>query len=172
MNDAKSFFSSLLDMSFSDFFTPKIIKVLFILAIIGSAIWALALLVAGIASGSAGGILGGLIGAPIVFILAVILSRVYLELLLVMFRIAENTGRLVNHAEGSRTDAQEHGQPSLDKTAVAQVLGSMCQLNSSPTVRYCWPSSTSSSMVYRPIRGCSSGSNPDRMSAGTRASSV
>lgn len=106
MNDAKSFFSSLLDMSFSDFITPKIIKVLFILAIIGSAIWALALLVAGIASGSAGGILGGLIGAPIVFILAVILSRVYLELLLVMFRIAENTGRLVNHAEGSRTDAQ------------------------------------------------------------------
>ncbi|MGQ9651743.1 MAG: DUF4282 domain-containing protein [Phycisphaerae bacterium] len=105
MNDAKSFFSSLLDMSFSDFVTPKIIKILFILAIIGSAIWALALLVAGLGSGSAGGFLGGLIGAPIVFIVAVILIRVYLEVLLVMFRIAENTRRLVEHTEGSRTDA-------------------------------------------------------------------
>lgn len=106
MNDAKSFFSSLFDMSFSNFITPKIIRILFILAIIGSAIWALALLVAGLGSGSAGGILGGLIGAPIVFILAVILSRVYLELLLVMFRIAENTERLAERAEGSWTDAQ------------------------------------------------------------------
>lgn len=105
MTDAKSFFSSLLDMSFSDFITPKIIKILFVLAIIGSAIWGLVILVVGLASGSVGGILGGLIGAPILFVLAVIMSRVYLELLLVMFRIAENTGRLVEHAQGPRTDA-------------------------------------------------------------------
>ena len=44
--EAKSFFSSLFDYSFSSFITPRIIKVLYVLATIGISLWTLFLIVA------------------------------------------------------------------------------------------------------------------------------
>ena len=97
----KGFFASLFDLSFSEFITPRIIKLLFVLAIIISAIVALVLLIGGIAQGGGTAFLA-LIGTPLLFLLYVIMARVWLELIMVMFRIAGNTDKLV---EGRDTQA-------------------------------------------------------------------
>ena len=95
MGEQKGFFGSLFDLSFSEFVTTKIIKFLFILAIIGSGIGALGVVITGFASNSGAiGILFLLL-SPVVFIIFVLLSRVWLELVIVVFRIAENTTQLV-----------------------------------------------------------------------------
>ena len=98
MND-KGFFGSLFDFSFTEFITTSIIKVLYILAVIGSAIAAIGLLISGFASGKAAGVLFAIVISPIAFILYVILARVWMEVILVLFRIAENTGKLVEQNE-------------------------------------------------------------------------
>ncbi len=95
MNEATGFIGSLFDLSFSEFVTTRIIKFLFILALIGSAVAALAIVIAGFGSGSGAiGILALLV-SPVVFFLSALLARIWLELIIVVFRIAENTGRLV-----------------------------------------------------------------------------
>jgi len=94
----KEFFGSLFDLSFKEFVTIRIIKVLFVLAIIASGIGALALLIGGIAGGGAGAFIS-IILAPIVFFLYVLLARIWLEVIIVLFRIAENTGKLVEQTK-------------------------------------------------------------------------
>lgn len=95
----KGFFGRLFDLSFNEFITTSIIKVLYIIAIIGSAIGALFILGGLFATKTFGGILMGLVLAPIVFILYVILARVWLEVLIVLFRIAENTAKIAGKGE-------------------------------------------------------------------------
>ena len=95
MNEKKGFFGSLFDLSFSEFVTTKIIKFLFVLAIIGSAIGALIVVIIGFASGSVTAGILLLLLSPVVFIVYVLLSRIWLELIIVIFRIAENTTQLV-----------------------------------------------------------------------------
>ena len=94
----KGFFSSLFDLSFTEFVTIRIIKVLFVLAIIGSGIGALAVLIGGIAGGGAQAFIS-IILAPIVFFLYILLARIWLEVIIVLFRIAENTGKLVEQSK-------------------------------------------------------------------------
>lgn len=91
---AKSFFSSLFDMSFSSFVTTKIIKVLFVLAIVGWAIYGVVLAGIGFQKDTASGLLILVIGAPIVFFLGVIYSRVFLEIVIVIFRMAEHLAEI------------------------------------------------------------------------------
>jgi uncharacterized membrane protein len=102
----KGFFGSLFDFSFTEFITPRIIKLLFVLAIIISGIAALVLFVSGIAGGGAGAFLA-IIGAPLLFLLYVIMARVWLELIMVMFHIADNTDKLVESPDTQATPDQE-----------------------------------------------------------------
>jgi len=90
MTESKGFFGMLFDLSFSEFVTIRVIKILFILAIICAGIISVSILVAGFAAGGLAA-LGALIFAPIVFLLGVIISRIWLEIVIVMFRIEENT---------------------------------------------------------------------------------
>ena len=95
MIEKTGFIGSLFDFSFTEFVTTRIIKFLFVLSIILSAIVALGIVIAGFSSNSgAAGILA-LLFSPVVFFLNVLFSRIWLELIIVVFRIAENTGRLV-----------------------------------------------------------------------------
>lgn len=96
----KGFLGSLFDLSFTQFITTRVIKVLFILAIIFSALAALFMIVSGFAGGALTGIVL-LIVSPILFLVYVILARVWLELIIVIFRIAENTGRMAGQSPGS-----------------------------------------------------------------------
>ena len=66
--ESKSFFGSLFDYSFSSFVTPRIIKVLYVLATILISLWTLLLVVAAfnVSDGTGGAML--LIGGPLFFL--------------------------------------------------------------------------------------------------------
>ena len=98
----KGIIACIFDFSFSEFVTTRIIKILFILAILLAGLWALIILGAGFASKDASTIFGSLIAAPLVFFFAVLWSRVCLELIVVAFRIAENTARLVEQGRSQQ----------------------------------------------------------------------
>ena len=99
-HETPGFFKILLDTSFNDFITLKLIKFFYILGCILSAIdafigvpiavwiYAQAYL---INVSNAERIAGIVILAPILFIVEVVLLRVWLELVASVFRIAENT---------------------------------------------------------------------------------
>lgn len=85
----KGFFQALFDLSFREFITTRIVQLLYILGMVAAALVAVGLLVAGLAQGGAGILM--ILLAPLYFILSVICIRVWLELVIVIFRISENT---------------------------------------------------------------------------------
>jgi len=91
------FFKALFDFSFTSFVTSKIIKFLYGLSILLAAILALILIVAGFSAHPAAGIIALLIVAPLLFLISVIYSRVLLEIIIVIFRISENTSEVVKN---------------------------------------------------------------------------
>lgn len=92
------FFGGLFDLSFTEFVTTRVIKALYILAIVISGIVALGLFIGGIAKGGGMAFLA-IILSPIAFFLYILMARIWLEVIIVLFRIAENTGRLVEQGE-------------------------------------------------------------------------
>ena len=88
--EEKGFFASLFDLSFTEFVTPKIIRVLFLIAIVFAALVALSFIVNGFSHGALVGLVM-LVLAPVIFIVYVLLARVWLEVIIIMFRIADNT---------------------------------------------------------------------------------
>lgn len=97
----------LLDFSFTEYFTIKAIKIIYILAIALSAIGALVILGGGFASRSFSGIVGGIIMAPIMFAVWVISARIWLELILVVFNISNNIQTLVELKEAEGGPGEE-----------------------------------------------------------------
>lgn len=100
----KGFFEALFDLSFSSFVTTKLIKVIYILIIALSAVMAVGVLGGGIRGGVVG-IVVALLMAPTLFVLAVLSGRVWLELIIVMFRIAENVNQIAEQQGGGDSDA-------------------------------------------------------------------
>lgn len=90
MQESKSFLSALFDFSFSEFITIKIIKVLYVIGIILAGIAALFMIGGGFGTSFFAGILA-LIISPIIFLLYVLVVRIWLELIIVLFKIADNT---------------------------------------------------------------------------------
>lgn len=90
MAEKPGFFGSLFDFSFTEFVTTKVIKLLYALAIFLSGLTALYLVISGFRGGAAAGVLAVLI-APLVFLFYVIAVRVWLEVIIVLFRIADHT---------------------------------------------------------------------------------
>jgi hypothetical protein len=97
----KGFFGALFDLSFSSFVTTKIIKVLYVLAIVIAGIIALAYTIAAFAADPVLGLLTLVILAPLGFLLYVIYTRVILELIIVIFRILETNTELVHLQRGA-----------------------------------------------------------------------
>lgn len=89
-HETPGFFKILLDASFSDFITLKLIKWLYILGCIVQGIGTF-ITVWEYTQSFVGRIAGVLILWPVLFIVSVVLLRVGLELLAAVFRIAENT---------------------------------------------------------------------------------
>jgi Domain of unknown function (DUF4282)/Double zinc ribbon len=85
----RGFFASLFDVSFTSFITTKIIKVLYILALVGIGLTMLLFVVAGFHESAAAGLLVLLIGAPLGGLLYTIYTRVLLEFIVQVFRITE-----------------------------------------------------------------------------------
>lgn len=87
------FFSSLFDLSFTNFITTKLVKLLFIIAIIIAVLEGLGILVYGLNMPSPLPVVG-IIAAPVVFFLIILGARVQLEILIVLFRMSEHLAEI------------------------------------------------------------------------------
>ncbi len=91
----KGFVGSLFDFSFTSLVTPKIIRVLYILFTIWTALIGLSILVIGFRTGGvAGGLFTLIVVEPIFVLLTLGIYRVVLELFMVVFRIYEETQKI------------------------------------------------------------------------------
>lgn len=95
------FLGSLFDYSFSSFITSRMIKVLYVLTTIVVALWTLLLILAAFNVSSGLGLVTLVIIGPLFFLIAMIYSRVGLELLMVIFRIHEDVRELNQRAGGA-----------------------------------------------------------------------
>jgi hypothetical protein len=82
----RGFISSLFDFSFSEFITPKIVSALYMIGVILAGISALAMIFMGFTSGVLVGLLA-IIVSPLLFFLNVIVLRLWLEIIIVLFKI-------------------------------------------------------------------------------------
>ena len=99
VNSQRGFFESLMDTRFDSLITPKLVRFLYVLSMIVLALGAMAWIVVGFADSPGTGVLF-LILAPLVALLYLIVTRLWLELIVVAFKIrdaaeeiAENTRR-------------------------------------------------------------------------------
>ncbi len=83
------------DFSFETFITPTIIKALFILYLVVVALMALGMVVVAFTQSVVVGLLALIIGVPIFGFIYILMGRVWLELVVIFFRIHENTDALV-----------------------------------------------------------------------------
>ena len=91
----KSVVGVLFDLSFSEFVTTRVIRLLFVLGCAGAVVATIGVIVDGFRSGFATGILF-LLFSPLVFLFVMIIVRIWCEMIVVVFRIAENTSRIAN----------------------------------------------------------------------------
>ena len=97
-----TFWQKLFEFEFRHFITPSIVKILYILGIIGASFSAVIVLISGLAAlgDSAAGGLFLILLAPAVWLLSVVYWRVLLELLIALIRTAQNTRDLVERQGG------------------------------------------------------------------------
>jgi len=81
---------ALFNFSFNQLVSPKIVKFLYGLSILSAGLIALFFIIMGFKVSMGFGIFSLFIGAPLIFLLTVIYSRVLLEMILVIFRMADH----------------------------------------------------------------------------------
>jgi hypothetical protein len=97
----KGFLGSLFDFSFTSLVTPKIVKVLYILFTIWTALIGLSILIIGFKTGGvAGGLFTLIIVEPIFVLLTLGIYRVVLELFVVVFRIYDELKKISANNDG------------------------------------------------------------------------
>jgi hypothetical protein len=101
----KSSFSALFDFSLRRFITIRVVRIMYILAIVGISIATLGMLVTAFEASAGLGILTLFVGAPIFFVLSLLAARVSLELIIVIFRIAENTSAMAGAVAEIKSDS-------------------------------------------------------------------
>lgn len=108
MSSQRNFFSLLFDLSFDEFITPKIIRVVYVIAIIGAGIGALGILLSttGFRSGPS---FFGVVMSVLIFFGYVIGSRIALEGIVALFRIAQNTSIMARYAHRNGVDRERDG---------------------------------------------------------------
>jgi hypothetical protein len=90
----KGFFGSLFDISFKNIITPKIIKVLYVLAMIVIGLITVVYIAVAFNANAGLGVVTLLILGPLYFFFSLIWTRVALEFIMAVFAIQENTGRI------------------------------------------------------------------------------
>ncbi len=84
----------LLDFSFRRFVTPKMMRLLYALIILLAGLTALFFILVGFKTSIWFGIFALLVGAPLISLLMLVSSRVLLETILMIFRIADHTANI------------------------------------------------------------------------------
>jgi len=108
------FLRSLLDMSFTSLITRRVISVLYALGMVAIAFLYLIFVVSAFRASAFGGVVVLLIFGPLLSLAYLIYIRVILEVIIVLFKIYENTSIL---AEGPRAFAPTSAVPPPPMTA-------------------------------------------------------
>lgn len=95
-DEGRSFFNALFDFKFETFVSLKFIRILYIILIAVIVIFSVIFLIAALATGDVGPIIGAIVFVPLLALFYVVITRVYLEVIAVLFRIAENTSRMAD----------------------------------------------------------------------------
>ncbi len=88
--ESKGFLAALFDFGFTSFVAPKVVKVLYALVMIMTALSALLFTIVMLKANVGLGILTLFIGAPLFFLIVMAIYRITLEFFIVFFRIAED----------------------------------------------------------------------------------
>ncbi len=91
-----SFLKTLFDFQFNDFITTRVIRILYVISVALAALGALLAVISGVTTGGVLGGLAALIITPVLFIFYVLVSRVSLELILVVFRISSDVRKIAD----------------------------------------------------------------------------
>ena len=97
--DANGFLGALFDFGFTSFVTPKIIRVLYLLVMIGTVVSALAFTIMVFKVSAAFGVVALIFGDPLVILVVMAIYRIFLEFFVVIFRAAEDIRALREHGE-------------------------------------------------------------------------
>lgn len=89
----KGFFGSLFDFSFQSFVFPKIIRFLYVLAVVLMVLGYVGGVIYGFRTNTTTG-LAALVLGPLAVLLYLIMVRTWMEIAIVLFRIYENTDRI------------------------------------------------------------------------------
>ena len=92
MPEEKNFFAGLVDFSFQQQIMRRIVKVLYIVGILGGGIWVVAYVVVGFQNSPAEGLIN-LVAGIVSFFVGILIWRGLLELALLVQRIAESIDR-------------------------------------------------------------------------------
>lgn len=90
--EVKGFFEAIFDFSFSDFVTTKLIRFIYGAAIFLGGLFGIASIIGGFSRDIISGIIA-LILASVLYTLGIVVLRIWLELVMVIFKIEENTRR-------------------------------------------------------------------------------
>ncbi|MDB6138605.1 MAG: hypothetical protein JWO94_1677 [Verrucomicrobiaceae bacterium] len=85
--------TTLTDLSFRQFVTPRIVRTLYLMSLIGAGLASVAWMFHGFKEGFLYGLFT-LVTGPVAFFVYILSARVALEFMLAVFRIAENTEKL------------------------------------------------------------------------------
>ena len=115
-------FDALKDTSFNEFVTLKLIKFIYIIGLAAIAIGVVLTVLGALSQGfliAVGALVLGSIGA----LFAVLMLRVYLEIMVVVFRVAANTAKIADRTEKAYSPIFVHGGCGLGKSHLATALG-------------------------------------------------
>jgi hypothetical protein len=96
---SKGFLGALFDFGFTSFVTPKVIKVLYVLIMIGTVASALVFTVMAFKVSTVFGLLTLIIGDPLFILIVMAIYRIILEFFVVVFRVAEDVRALRERGE-------------------------------------------------------------------------
>ena len=99
LSKAGEYLRNLFDLQFRRLMTPRMLPTLFVVAIIGSALWVITYTAQGFAKSAGEGLLRLLVIGPLAFLTLVTCARVALELCLAIFRMAVHASRMAGHTE-------------------------------------------------------------------------
>ena len=88
--DARGFVGALFDFGFTSFVTPKVIKVLYLLIVIGTVVSALVVTIIAFRASAAFGIVMLIFADPLFILIVLAIFRIFLEFFVVTFRVAED----------------------------------------------------------------------------------
>lgn len=88
----------LTDLSFRQFVTPRLVRTLYLMSLIGAGLASVAWMFSGFKEGLMRGLFT-LVTGPVAFLFYILTARVGLEFMLAVFRIADNTEKLREKSE-------------------------------------------------------------------------